>query len=88
MATMNISQHDSVSYWVEVQAGSGRYANASDFVRDLIRRDQGRAGKIAELQRLIDADLASGVSERAPEEVRQLRRDRLTFLQAERYTAT
>ena len=29
--------------WVEAQARTGRYANASDYVRDLIRRDQEEA---------------------------------------------
>lgn len=83
MATMNVSLPDPMKDWVEAQAGSGRYANASDYVRDLIRRDQDRAGKITELQRLIDVGLASGISERTPEEVRQLGRDRLAAMQVE-----
>lgn len=82
MATMNVSLPDPMKAWVESQASTGRYANASDYVRDLIRRDQERAGKLAELQRLIDEGLASGVSERTPEEIRQLGRDRLAALQA------
>ena len=81
MATMNVSLPDPMKAWVESQASTGRYANASDYVRDLIRRDQERAGKLAELQRLIDEGLASGVSERTPEEIRQLGRDRLAALQ-------
>nr|WP_015061128.1 type II toxin-antitoxin system ParD family antitoxin [Pseudomonas sp. K-62]BAM13964.1 transcriptional regulator [Pseudomonas sp. K-62] len=52
MATMNVSLPDPMKDWVEAQAGTGRYANASDYVRDLIRRDQDRLAKIAELQRL------------------------------------
>lgn len=65
MATMNISLPDPMKDWVETQARSGRYSNASDYVRDLIRRDQERAGKLAELQRLITEGLESGVSERS-----------------------
>ena len=42
MATMNISLPDQMKEWVEAQSGSGRYSNASDYVRDLIRRDQER----------------------------------------------
>jgi len=68
--------------WVEAQAGTGRYANASDYVRDLIRRDQDRLAKIIELQRLVDAGLASGISSRTPDEIRQLGRDRLATIQA------
>ena len=40
MATMNVSLPDEMREWVEQQARSGRYANASDYVRDLIRHDQ------------------------------------------------
>lgn len=40
MATMNVSLPDAMRDWVEQQAKSGRYANASDYVRDLIRHDQ------------------------------------------------
>lgn len=40
MATMNISLPDPMKAWVEAQTQSGRYANASDYVRDLIRKDQ------------------------------------------------
>ena len=40
MATMNISLPDPMRQWVETQIGSGIYANASDYMRDLIRQDQ------------------------------------------------
>ena len=43
MATMNISLPDQMKSWVESRAETGRYSNASDYVRDLIRRDQQRA---------------------------------------------
>ena len=62
MATMNVSLPDAMKNWVEGRAETGRYSNASDYVRDLIRRDQERAEKIAALQRLIDEGEASGVS--------------------------
>ena len=63
MATMNVSLPNPMKDWVEMQARTGRYSNASDYVRDLIRRDQERAGALAELQRLITEGLDSGVSE-------------------------
>ena len=62
MATMNVSLPDAMKTWVERQAESGRYGNASDYVRDLIRRDQERTAKIAHMQKLVDEALASGVS--------------------------
>ena len=63
MATMNVSLPDPMKSWVETQAKSGRYGNASDYVRDLIRRDQERQVSIAEIQKLVDEGLASGPAE-------------------------
>ncbi|MDF1670609.1 MAG: type II toxin-antitoxin system ParD family antitoxin [Roseovarius sp.] len=60
MATMNVSLPDPMKSWVEDQAGSGTFANASDYVRHLIRKDQDRQDAIATLQRAIDDGLASG----------------------------
>lgn len=60
MGTMNISLPDPMKAWVEEQARSGRYANSSDYVRDLIRRDRARQEAVAEIQTAIDAGLASG----------------------------
>ncbi|MDR6984242.1 antitoxin ParD1/3/4 [Rheinheimera pacifica] len=60
MATMNVSLPDMMKLWVEQQAETGRYSNASDYVRDLIRRDQERAAKVAHLQQLVDEGINSG----------------------------
>lgn len=62
MTTMNVSLPAEMKRWVEQQASSGRFSNSSDYVRDLIRRDQERQAKIAHLQQLIDEGLDSGVS--------------------------
>jgi len=67
MATMNVSLPDPMKDWVETQAHGGKYGNASDYVRDLIRRDQEKQEKIAQFQKLIDDGLKSGVSSRAME---------------------
>ena len=60
MATMNVSLPDLMKEWVESRAETGRYANASDYVRDLIRKDQERSDKIVAMQRLVDQGLESG----------------------------
>lgn len=60
MGTMNISLPDPMKSWVEEQSKLGRYANSSDYVRDLISRDQARRETIAEVQSAIDEGLASG----------------------------
>ncbi|MBB4305115.1 antitoxin ParD1/3/4 [Rhodobium orientis] len=65
MATMNVSLPDPMKDWVEAQARSGRYSNSSDYVRDLIRKDQERAEKIARMQALVDEGLESGAGSRS-----------------------
>lgn len=63
MATMNVSLPDRMKDWVEAQAATGRYANASDYVRDLIRKDQERTLKTAAMQKLVEEGLASGAAQ-------------------------
>jgi antitoxin ParD1/3/4 len=59
MATMNISLPDQMKNWVEECVQSGRYANASDYVRDLIRRDH---IKLEQLRQALIAGENSGTS--------------------------
>lgn len=70
MATMNISLPDPMKRWVESQAETGRYSNASDYVRDLIRRDQERADKVEAMQKLVDEALASGITDKSMADIR------------------
>ena len=59
---MNVSLPNQMKDWVEDRVASGLYANASDVVRDLIRREQQRGDAVAALQREIDIGRASGIS--------------------------
>jgi len=70
MATMNISLPDPMKQWVEERARSGRFSNASDVVRDLIRREQERGDKIANMQALVEEGLASGLSDETMQDIR------------------
>lgn len=60
MATMNISLPDPMRDWVENQIASGMYSNNSDYVRDLIRKDQLRSQKMQAMQNTISAGIESG----------------------------
>jgi antitoxin ParD1/3/4 len=40
MATLNVSLPDAMREWIDAQVQAGEYANASDYIRDLIRHDQ------------------------------------------------
>ncbi|WP_449221419.1 type II toxin-antitoxin system ParD family antitoxin [Tistrella mobilis] len=60
MATMNVSLPDAMKSWVEGQVDSGQYGNASDYMRDLIRRDRARKEAIAALQAAVTDGIDSG----------------------------
>lgn len=70
MATMNVSLPEPMKEWVETQAKSGRYSNTSDYVRDLIRRDQDRTNKIEKMQQLISEGVESGEGNSSMRELR------------------
>jgi len=59
MASMNVSLPDAMKAWVERQVQSGQYANASDYIRDLIRTDQQRTTRLAEFDRLVQDGIDS-----------------------------
>jgi antitoxin ParD1/3/4 len=63
MVNMNITIPEGMKSWVDDQTDTGRYADASDYIRDLIRRDQQQSDKIAAIQTLVDEGLQSGVSD-------------------------
>lgn len=60
MATMNVSLPAPMKAWVEDRSAAGRYSNSSDYVRDLIRKDQERCDAIANMQTLITQGIESG----------------------------
>lgn len=74
MATMNVSLPDPMRDWVDDQGKSGEYANASDYIRDLIRHDQERRQA---LQAAIREGLESGRSPRRAEDVMATAKARL-----------
>jgi len=78
MATMNVSLPNEMKTWVEFQAqNSGRYTNTSDYVRDLIRKDQDANIKIQQMQAMVTKGLESGVGSRSMEELAQVARQSL-----------
>ncbi|WP_337267447.1 type II toxin-antitoxin system ParD family antitoxin [Oryzifoliimicrobium ureilyticus] len=81
MATMTISLPDPMKEWIETQIRAGDYASASDYVRDLVRRDRARRGQeftLEELRQLVADSRASGVGSRSMDDL---------FAEAERLAA-
>ena len=82
MATMNISLPDPMRDWVQTQIQEGKYSTTSDYVRDLIRRDQELRQQHKLLQDAITEGLRSGVSNRSMEDVLKEAQSRLAALNA------
>ena len=71
MATMNISLPDLMREWVESRIQSGTYSNASDYIRDLIRRDQDDLHKRELLVKALKSGKNSGISKKTIDEIWQ-----------------
>ncbi|HKX77437.1 MAG TPA: type II toxin-antitoxin system ParD family antitoxin [Novosphingobium sp.] len=70
MSQLNVSIPSALRKWIDHRVAEGRYSSASDYVRDLVRRDQDAAADETEwLRGLIAEGLASPVIEKEPEDV-------------------
>jgi antitoxin ParD1/3/4 len=72
MATMTVSLPTPMKDWIEEQIRDGEYASASDYVRDLVRKDRAARQKdfsLEELRNLVSQSRASGFSERSMAEI-------------------
>jgi antitoxin ParD1/3/4 len=60
-ATMNISLPESLKEWVEKQVARKGYSTASEFVRDVLRREQEEEAR-ERINRRLDDAIESGTS--------------------------
>lgn len=56
MAQMNVSIPQALKGWAESRVAEGRYSSTSDYIRDLVRRDQ----EVEEAKRRLQAALDQG----------------------------
>lgn len=59
MTSLNISLPEPLRDWIEAQIKRGRYGNASEYLRELIRRDQERQAQ-ERLEELLLEGVKSG----------------------------
>lgn len=59
MTSLNISLPEPLRDWIEAQIKRGRYGNASEYLRELIRRDQERQAQ-ERLEELLLGGVKSG----------------------------
>jgi len=70
MAQLNVSIPPALRSWIDHRVAEGRYSSPSDFVRDLVRRDQEAAASETEwLRSLIAEGLASGIVDKDASDV-------------------
>lgn len=70
MSQLNVSIPPALKSWIDVRVAEGRHSSASDYVRDLVRRDQeSAADETVWLRGLIEEGLASGVIDKEPEDI-------------------
>lgn len=67
MSEMSVIVSTDLENWIKARLAEGRHVDASDYIRDLIRRDQDQAldweENTARLRLLIEEGLASGVAD-------------------------
>ena len=70
MNAFTIAVPDELQRWVEARLAEGVYADAADYLRDLIRRDLAESAVDRRwLKAMIDEGLASGIVDQEPEDV-------------------
>lgn len=70
MSSLVIAMPPALQQWVDSRLSEGRYADAADYVRDLLRRDQEwAAGDRLWLKAMIDEGRASGLLDDDPETI-------------------
>lgn len=67
MATVrkSITFTDKLNDWMQALITEGEYANESEYVRDLVRRDRERNAKFKALKAAIQEGIDSGVSDKS-----------------------
>jgi antitoxin ParD1/3/4 len=61
----SITFTESLSSWMQSLVASGEYANESEYVRELVRKDRDKTAQLHEMRKAIADGLNSGVSGRS-----------------------
>jgi len=65
----SITFTDQQDSWIKLKVKSGDFTNDSEYIRDLVRKDQAENMKLLELKQAIDEGLQSG---RSPLKIRDI----------------
>jgi antitoxin ParD1/3/4 len=64
-----ITLTDQQDQWIKAQIAAGDYTNDSEYIRDLVRRDQEQNAKFRALKAAIQEGLDSGISNKTVHDV-------------------
>ena len=78
MATVRktITLSDSQDAWIKSQIARGSFTNDSEYIRDLLRRDQSQENHLAKLKQVIAEGLDGGVSDKSLDDIWSVAEDR------------
>jgi antitoxin ParD1/3/4 len=71
MDTISVKLPKKLKEFADKQVANGKYSDVSDYVRDIMRKDQERRAAIAEIQAALDEGEASGFVPFDPDEFLQ-----------------
>lgn len=64
--------------WIKQQVEKGNYTNDSEYLRDLVRKDQAEQQKLEELRAAVQEGLDSGISNKTVEQIWKEAEERYT----------
>lgn len=78
MATVRktITLSESQDAWIKSQITSGAFTNDSEYIRDLVKRDQSQQDRLATLRAAIAEGLDSGASDKSLDDIWSAAEDR------------
>lgn len=77
MSSMSVSLSDKMRGFIKSRVAGGDYHNESEYIRDLVRRDQERLKNEDALIAELDAAMASGISDQTLPDIMREVKERL-----------
>jgi len=77
MIKKTITVTDQQDAWIKSRISSGQYGNDSEFIRDLIRREQARLDELEVLRAALIAGEESGIGSMSMDDIKTKARKRL-----------
>jgi antitoxin ParD1/3/4 len=77
MIKKTITVTDQQDAWIKSRIASGQYGNDSEFIRDLIRKEQARLDEVEAIRTALIAGEDSGIGSMSMEEIRTKAKARL-----------